>query len=124
MRLCEVAAALDAEVLVNGGDDGEVLTAGGSDSVSDVLVYGKPGMLLLTGLIQPSVVRVAQLTGAAAIVFVRGKKPERSLLEMAERLGVPVLVSPHSLYDACGRLYVRGLPGVIAAPAQLDLCCR
>ena len=28
---------------------------------------------------------------------------------------LPLLVSAHSMYDACGRLYARGLPGVIPA---------
>ncbi len=123
MRLSEVVAALEAEVLVDVGEDVEVLSGGGSDSVSDVLVYGKPGMLLLTGLVQPSVVRAAQLTESAAIVFVRGKRPDENLLEMAAHLRVPVLLSPHSLYDSCGRLYVRGLPGVIVQTNE-PLACR
>ncbi len=123
MRLSEVAVLLDAEVLVGSEDDAEVLSGGGSDSVSDVLVYGRPGMLLLTGLTQPSVVRAAQLTEASGIVFVRGKKPDESLLGMAARLRVPVLLSPHSLYDSCGRLYVRGLPGVITSRSEQLACC-
>ena len=113
MQLSEVIMALDAEVLVDGPGDLEIDFAGGSDSVSDVLVYGKPRMMLLTGLTQPSVIRAAQLMDVAAVVFVRGKHPDESVLEMARTLGVPVLLSPHSMYDSCGRLYVRGLPGVI-----------
>ena len=113
MQLSEVAMALEADALVEGADDLEIDYAGGSDSVSDVLVYGKPGMMLLTGLTQPSVIRAAQLMDVSAVVFVRGKRPDESVLEMARTLGVPVLLSPHSMYDSCGRLYVRGLPGVI-----------
>lgn len=107
-----------------GGDpELEVHSGGGSDSVSDVLVFGKPGMLLLTGLTQASVIRAAQLTDTAAVVFVRGKRPDESVLEMARRLGIPVLLSPHSLYDSCGRLYVRGLPGVIVAHEETAAAC-
>ena len=122
MRLSEVAVALDAEMLVDTGEDVEVVYAGGSDSVSDVLVYGKPRMLLLTGLTQPSIIRTSQLIDVAAIVFVRGKRPETHLLEMAERLRVPILLSPHSLYDSCGRLYVRGLSGVIVSAPETTVC--
>ncbi len=119
MRLSEVIEALEAELLVAGEEaDPEVAWAGGSDSVSDVLVYGKPGMLLLTGLTQASVIRTAQLMDIAAVVFVRGKRPDASVVEMAEKLCIPVLLSPHSLYDSCGRLYVRGLSGVIKSPVQ------
>ncbi len=98
MRLSEIAAALEAEALVEALEDVEVEYGGGSDSVSDVLVYGKAGMVLLTGLTQPSVVRAAEVIGAAALVFVRGKQPEASLLELA-REGRPSgpAVSPFSL---------------------------
>jgi hypothetical protein len=113
VQLSEVAMALEAESLVEGPDDPEIDYAGGSDSVSDVLVYGKPRMMLLTGLTQPSVIRAAQLMDVSAVVFVRGKRPDENVLEMARTLGVHVLLSPHSMYDSCGRLYVRGLPGVI-----------
>lgn len=115
MRLDEVVEALEAEAIYVPGECAPVTSAGGSDSVSDVLVFGKPGMLLLTGLLQPSVIRTAQLMGVVAVVFVRGKQPDEETVELARRLKVPVLLSPHSLYDCCGRLYVRGLPGVIPA---------
>jgi hypothetical protein len=123
VRLPEVMMALEAEVLVPGGDpDLEVRCGGGSDSVSDVLMFGKPGMLLLTGLTQASVIRAAQITDTAGVVFVRGKRPDEAVLDLARRLGIPVLLSPHSLYDSCGRLYVRGLPGVIAARDEAAAC--
>jgi hypothetical protein len=70
-------------------------------------------MLLLTGLTQTSVVRTAQLMDISAVVFVRGKRPDEEAVELARAIDLPLLVSPHSLYDCCGRLYARGLPGVI-----------
>jgi predicted transcriptional regulator len=114
MRLGEIAAALEAELVV--GEDGldkEILTAGASDSVSDVLYFGKPGMLLLTGLTQVAVVRTADLAELSAVVFVRGKVPDEEAVAAAREAGLPLLVSEHSMYDCCGRLYVRGLRGVI-----------
>jgi len=122
MRLGEIAVALEAELLVGADQlDREVLTAGASDSVSDVLYFGKPGMLLLTGLTQVAVVRTADLVELSALVFVRGKLPDEETVAAARGLGLPLLVSEHSMYDCCGRLYVRGLRGVIeprrAAPA-------
>lgn len=116
MRLSEVAEALEAKVLL--GDDlleREVGAAGAADMVSDVLFFGRPGMLLLTGLTKASVVRAAQVADLSAIVFVRGKRPDGEAVELARDLGLPVMLTSHSLYDSCGRLYARGLPGVIPA---------
>ncbi len=78
MRLSEIAAALEAQVLVAPLEDVEAESGGGSDSVSDVLVYGKPGMVLLTGLTQPSVVRAAQLTERPRWCSCAGSGPTRA----------------------------------------------
>ena len=116
MRLSEVAEALEAEVLLGDGLlETEVAAAGAADMVSDVLFFGRPGMLLLTGLTKASVVRAAQVADLSAIVFVRGKRPDEEAVELARDLGIPVLLTSHSLYDSCGRLSARGLPGVIPA---------
>jgi len=124
VRISDIVVLLDADVLA--GRDGlerKVPSGGGCDIISDLLFFGKPGMLLLTGLTQPSVVRTAHLMDIAAIVFVRGKSPDERAIELAESLGMPLLVSPHSLYDCCGRLYVRGLPGVIGSTRRLQAEC-
>ena len=114
MRLSEVAEALEAEVLLGEGLlETDVAAAGAADMVSDVLFFGRPGMLLLTGLTKASVVRAAQVADLSAIVFVRGKQPDEEAVELARDLGLPVMLTSHSLYDSCGRLYARGLPGVI-----------
>ena len=114
MRLSEVAEALEAEVLLGDGSlETDVAAAGAADMVSDVLFFGRPGMLLLTGLTKASVVRAAQVADLSAIVFVRGKRPDETAFELARDLGLPLMLTSHSLYDSCGRLYARGLPGVI-----------
>jgi predicted transcriptional regulator len=116
MRLADVVEALEAEIIV--GEDRlemEVPAGGASDMVSDLVFFGRPGMVLLTGLTKSSVVRAAQVADVSAIVFVRGKRPESEAIELAQEIGLPLLVSAHSMYDACGRLYARGLPGVIPA---------
>ncbi len=116
MKLAEVVEALEAEVLV-GQEllDRDVPTGGASDVVSDLLFFGRPGMVLLTGLIRPPIIRAAELAEVSAVILVRGKRPEEETIELAQELGIPLMISPHSLYDCCGRLYVKGLPGPIPA---------
>ena len=114
MNLKEVRDILHAEVLC-GGEllDTEVRSACGSDFMSDVLAYVKNQALLLTGLVNPQVVRTADMMDMKCICFVRGKMPDESVLELARERDIVIMCSPMRLYDACGRLYTAGLRGEV-----------
>ncbi|MGQ9681807.1 MAG: DRTGG domain-containing protein [Anaerolineae bacterium] len=112
MTLDEVIVAIEGRRLTSGPDRGLVVsTACGADLMSDVLAFTHPGTLLLTGLTNPQVVRTAEVAGIAAVVFVRGKVPPPETVALAEERGIPLLATHHSLYEACGRLFMAGLPG-------------
>ena len=66
---------------------------------------------LITGLINPHVVRTSEMLDITCIVFSRGKLPSQEILEMADEIGITVLSSPLTTYTACGELYIHGLPG-------------
>lgn len=89
--------------------DRDVATACGADLMSDVLAFTKDGALLLTGLTNPQVVRTADVGGLTAIVFVRGKIPSQEATEMAKELDIPLFSTPHTLFEACGILFSKGL---------------
>ena len=85
MQLSQVRDILDAEVLCGADQlDTEVLSACGSDFMSDVLAFVKNQAMLLTGLVNPQVVRTADMMDMKCIVFVRGKRPDEKMLELAE----------------------------------------
>jgi hypothetical protein len=46
------------------------------------------------------------------LVFVRGKKPPETLIDIAKSYNLPVLLTDYSLFVACGRLYMNGLRGL------------
>ena len=52
---------LKAKVILEGDLDAEIKTACGSDMMSDVLAYVKDQSVLLTGLVNPQVVRTAEM---------------------------------------------------------------
>ena len=110
MKLIEVLKMLDAEV-VGGIEwiDREVVTVCGADLMSDVLSFTKENTLLLTGLTNIQVVRTAEMSDVVGIVFVRGKRPSLELIELARMKNIPLLVTQHSLYESCGRLYQNDL---------------
>jgi len=87
----------------------EILAACGSDLMSDVLAFVKDQALLLTGLINPQVVRTAEMMDMKAIVFVRGKTPSPEIIELASESGIVILSTSYPLYISCGKLYASGL---------------
>ena len=115
MTIREVMKIVEGKVLV-GEDrlDTPVETACGSDLMSDVLAFVKDRTVLITGLINPHVVRTSEMLDITCIVFSRGKMPSEEILEMADEVGITVIESPLTTYTACGELYVRGLPGTKA----------
>jgi len=112
MTIREVAEIVEGKILT-GGDRMEepVDTACGSDLMSDVLAFVKEKTVLITGLINPHVVRTAEMLDITCIVFSRGKIPGDEILEMADEIGITVISSPLTTYTACGEHYIHGLPG-------------
>ena len=88
----------------------EVITCHASDLISDVLTFHGEGSLLLTGLTNSQVIRTAEILDFVAICFVRGKIPQPDTIKLAEVKGIMMFVTPYSMYDACGRLYAKGIP--------------
>ena len=112
MFVKDVQKILKAE-LVCGEDllDTEVRTACGSDMMSDVLAFVKDQSVLLTGLVNSQVVRTAEMMDMVCIVFVRGKQPDQTIVDLAQERGIAVLTTPYRMFTACGLLYENGLKG-------------
>jgi hypothetical protein len=91
--------------------DKEVHSACGSDMMSDVLAFMKDSAVLLTGLCNPQVIRTADMMDIICIVFVRGKLPDETMIEMAKEREIALLGTGHRLFSACGILYEKGLRG-------------
>ena len=112
MKISKVKELLNAELLCSGEDiENEVFSACGCDMMSDVLAYVKNQAVLLTGLVNPQVVKTAEMMDMRCIVFVRNKRPTPEMMKMAEENGMVMLATSCTLFEACGRLYTNGLRG-------------
>jgi hypothetical protein len=100
-----VAIPADTDLDIN------VDCAFGADLMSDVLRFGHENMLLITGLINPQAIRTADMLGIRALLFVRAKLPGQETIALAQELGISMLATCLSMYEASGRLYKAGLPG-------------
>jgi predicted transcriptional regulator len=105
MKIEDLHRLLDAEVLV--GEESlndEIDEFAASDLLSDILAFTKEGYVLLTGLTSPQVVRTAELTGALAIVFVRGKFPTQEAIGLAKSHNIPLLKTDYLMFESCKKI--------------------
>ncbi|NLS75619.1 MAG: hypothetical protein GXY76_00020 [Chloroflexi bacterium] len=110
MTLQEVLAIIEGKVISKRANLALVVEAAcGADLMSDVLAFTHSGTLLLSGLVNPQVVRTAEMSDIKAIVFVRGKVPPPETIALADEKGIPLLATKYTMYEACGRLYRAGL---------------
>ncbi len=110
MKLNQVVELLDAKVLSKNFDGNtDVYAAWSCDLMSDVLAFVEDQALLLTGLINPQVVRTAAMMDMKAIVFVRGKVPGEDIIELAEECEISILSTQKPMYISSGILYSEGL---------------
>lgn len=112
MKVSEIKNILEAEVICGEEHlDRDVYTACGSDMMSDVLAYVKEQAVLLSGLMNPQVVRTAEMMDMQCIVFVRGKTPDESIVELAKDRDIVLLTTKYPMFASCGMLYEKGLRG-------------
>ncbi len=112
MKISAMKELLEAEVLCCEENLGRhVYSACGCDLMSDVLAYVKDQAVLLTGLVNPQVIRTADMMDMICIVFVRSKTPSEEMLALAKENGIVVMRTEKRLYEACGLLYANGLVG-------------
>ena len=112
MKISEIKSILNADLIC--GEEflsNEVFTACASDMMSDVLAYVKEQAVLLSGLVNPQVVRTAEMMDMKCVVFVRSKNPTAEMISLAQESGIVLLASKKRLYEACGILYSNGLVG-------------
>ncbi|MCT4620360.1 MAG: hypothetical protein N4A62_13330 [Marinisporobacter sp.] len=110
MKLSEVISILSAKSYTDPMDlDFSIEFCRASDLLSEVLINSKDHTILLTGLVNLQVIRTAEILDIRAIVFVRGKKPSKEMIELASSAEIVLLSTEYKLYKCCGLLYSHGL---------------
>lgn len=110
MTVADVVKLLDAEYFCGQESSGiEIASACGADMMSDVMAFVKERVLLLTGLVNPQVIRTAELLDIRVILFVRGKRPTADMVDMARDANIVLLGTRQTMFLACGMLYEAGL---------------
>ncbi len=115
--LSEIVELLGCEEILLEGPAGGTEISGcfAADLMSEVLAFAGPGGLLLTGLTSVQSIHTADVADLSAVLFVNGKRPDPSVVAVARERGMPLLSTRLTLYEACGRLFARGLSASLKA---------
>jgi anti-sigma regulatory factor (Ser/Thr protein kinase) len=106
MKIQSIKDALEASVI--SGDQGLELDVDhvyASDLMSDVLAFGKPNSILLTGLATQQAVISAHMAEFKGVVFIRGKKPNDGSKDFASNNQLILLSTNYDMYEACIKIY-------------------
>ncbi|MCI2082139.1 MAG: DRTGG domain-containing protein [Bacteroidales bacterium] len=76
-----------------------------SDLLSDVMGFAHEGSVLVTLQAHKNVMAIASLKDLAAIVLVKGIKPEEETADASEAEGIPVLGTSEQCFEFSGKLY-------------------
>lgn len=113
MDINQVVKILDAELLTNEiSAASRIEKCGSSDLMSDILAGQSEKSLLVTGLLTIQAIRTAIIAGIGGVVFVRGKKPDQAIVDMANEENIPLICTRYSMFVASGRLYEAGMTGL------------
>jgi anti-sigma regulatory factor (Ser/Thr protein kinase) len=123
MDIKAIREALDAEV-IEGRDQlgAQVDHVYASDLMSDVLAFGQPNSILLTGLATQQAVISAHMAEFKGVIFIRGKHPKDGAEKFARDNRLVILCSKLDMYDACVRIedLVRGESDQLAARKKAE----
>lgn len=105
MEIRVIKEALHATVLEGEAAlDSAVEHVYASDLMSDVLAFGKPNSMLLTGLATQQAVISAHMAEFKGVVFIRGKKVRDGTQKFARDHRLVLLSTDYDMYDACVKL--------------------
>jgi serine/threonine-protein kinase RsbT len=105
IQIQSIKDVLEASVLAgDAGLDETVAHIYASDLMSDVLAFGKPDSILLTGLATRQSVISAHMAEFKGVVFIRGKIPKDGSDIFAKDKNLVLLTTKMDMYDACVRI--------------------
>ena len=76
-----------------------------SDLLSDVMGHADAGYLWITLQAHKNVIAIASLKELAAVVLVKGIRPDEETLSLSDQEGIPILGSNLQAFELSGAIY-------------------
>ena len=106
MTVNEIVDALKLEVFSGKqGLNNEINGGYTSDLLSDVMGHANEGNVWITLQTHKNIMAIASLKDLAAIILVKGFKPDRDTMEKSEEDGIPILGTELQTFQVNGKVY-------------------
>jgi serine kinase of HPr protein (carbohydrate metabolism regulator) len=105
LTIDELAKKAQVRLAVRGrAGSKEITDVYASDRMSDLLGHVTDSTLLVTNLLNPSILRLVELMDVPGICLLKNVAPEPALVETAKAHHTAILVSAEPMPETCGRL--------------------
>ena len=74
------------------------------------MAYADDKEILLTGLVNPQVIRTAEMMDIKVVIFVK-QKARRVYYKYGKKKGIILLTTKYHMFVACGKLFSEGITG-------------
>lgn len=105
MKVKEIIKVLNLEELTDCPKCDAVSSICASDLMSEVLRFADKNCLMLTNLLNLQTIRTAEMVESKGILFVRGRRPTQSMIDLADKKHIPLFVTSMTMFEVCGILY-------------------
>ncbi|MDR2130745.1 MAG: serine kinase [Odoribacteraceae bacterium] len=87
------------------GLDREITGGYVSDLLSDVMGHAREGEAWITLQAHKNIMAIASLKELAAIILVKGRRPDEDTASASDSEGIPILSTPLDAFETSGKLY-------------------
>lgn len=106
MKVCDIVKQLNLKVFCGEqGINNEVVGGYTSDLLSDVMGNVDEGYIWITLQTHKNIMAIASLKEIAAIILVKGYKPEQAAIDQSGEEGIPILGTDMEAFEISGELY-------------------
>lgn len=106
MKIIELVNALQLTIFSGeSGLDREITGGYVSDLLSDVMGNAKEGQVWITLQNHKNVMAIASLKELAAVIVIRGNKPDEATMDQSNEEGIPMLGTQENTFIIAGKIY-------------------
>lgn len=111
MKLSDIVFMVNGRVLYGSDEilEREYSYAVASDLMSNVMLDTEDDSILITGLVNPQVIRASEMMNITCIIVTCGRPVTDQMIELASNRNIALIVTDDTTFTVCGKLHSSGI---------------